>query len=401
MKSSWAVVLCKFTDNLAEPFTKQYYTDLFTADNTGSPWNMIRYFSDYSHGTLDLTGTQVFGWYQLNKSVSDYNSLGGAARDELIKWARAAAATNGVDLTPFFSIVVCTNHWHDIGASQSLSGVVAQGQMTPIPRLLAHEMGHVYGLEHSRIDDSPEDYKDPWDIMSAATVYSAPDEEFTLLGPGVNAWNMRSRGWLDESRVWKDDGNSFDETITLRPLQRHDLAGFLAAELPGGYLAEFRVREGWDAAIPRAAVLVHRFADNHSYLAHGNLGNSDLIAGDSFGDPVPTDLQFDLFSSFTRLDVVSIDINARTAELRIRHRRPSSLFGLAIDPMAMVLLGKAYLIWVEMHHPHVPQIADITAVLRSMSREERIAVMTRAKALNRYTKAVEEAIAKIDSPDHV
>ena len=94
MQSPWAVILCKFTDGNDEPFTKQYYKDLFTVNNIGSQWNMIRYFNEYSHGTLDLTGTQVFGWYQLNKAVADYNSLGGAARDQLIKWARAAAVAD-------------------------------------------------------------------------------------------------------------------------------------------------------------------------------------------------------------------------------------------------------------------------------------------------------------------
>jgi len=59
-------------------------------------------------------------------------------------------------------------------------------------------MGHVYGLNHSRVDGSDVDYQDPWDIMSAADVYSAPDpgDEFTLIGPGLNAANMRSpAGW--------------------------------------------------------------------------------------------------------------------------------------------------------------------------------------------------------------
>jgi hypothetical protein len=156
-------------------------------------------------------------------------------------------------------VVACTNRWQDIGASQTLSGVVAQGPLTQIPRLLGHEMGHVYGLMHSRIDGSEADYQDPWDIMSAANDFSASDQEFTLIGPGLNAWNMRSRGWLDETRVWQGPDAGFDETVTLRPLVRRDLPGYLAAEIPGGYLVEFRVRDGWDGAIPRAAVLVHRF----------------------------------------------------------------------------------------------------------------------------------------------
>ena len=55
--------------------------------------------------------------------------------------------------------------------------------MTQIPSLLAHEMGHVYGLQHSRISGSTDDYKDPWDIMSAASVYSASDPESRSSAP--------------------------------------------------------------------------------------------------------------------------------------------------------------------------------------------------------------------------
>ena len=76
MQTPWAVILCKFTDGNDEPFPIQYYNDLFTTNDAGSRWNMVRYFHDYSHGKLDLTGTKVFGWFQLDKSVADYNSLG-------------------------------------------------------------------------------------------------------------------------------------------------------------------------------------------------------------------------------------------------------------------------------------------------------------------------------------
>lgn len=169
MQTPWAIILCKFAGHDEEPFPLQYYRDLFTADDTGSPWNMVRYFSEYSHGTLDLSGSQVFGWYQLTQSVDDYNALGQSARAALITWARNAATLANVNLQPFFSTVVCTNGWHDIGAADvgpPYLGVVAQGT-TPIPAVLAEEMGHVYGLNHSRIDGSDVDYTDPWDGMSA------------------------------------------------------------------------------------------------------------------------------------------------------------------------------------------------------------------------------------------
>jgi hypothetical protein len=400
MKSPWAVILCKFTDDDTEPYSKQYYDHLFTSAGGGSPWNMPRYFRDYSHGKLDLDGTQVFGWYQLDKSVDDYNALGGGAREELIKWARDAATADGVDLSPFYSVVACTNLWMDIGATQG--GVVAQGAGTQNPGLLAHEMGHVYGLPHSRRDGSNDDYKDPWDIMSAANTFTAPDPEFTRIGPGVNACNMRSRGWLDETRVWKGGDGTYDETITLRPLAARDLPGYLAAELPGGLLVEFRLRAGWDGGIPRPAVLIHRAEGGASYIIQGDGGTLDLVAGDGYGDAEPVDPSvMDLFHDFQRVDVLSIDAAGQQATLRIRHR-PSSMLRFerrAIDPMSLVLSGKAYLAWVELHNPHTPKVADIQVALRGMSPLEQRVALGRAQAMVEFGTAVHDAMRELGSAE--
>jgi hypothetical protein len=105
---------------------------------------------------------------------------------------------------------------------------------------LPQEFGHGYGLDHSGIFGSTSDYQDPWDVMSTYGPYMATNQEFTWVGPGLNAWNMRSRGWLDETRFWTSPSPSFDTLVELRPLHRRDLDGFLAAQV-GRYLVEFRV----------------------------------------------------------------------------------------------------------------------------------------------------------------
>jgi hypothetical protein len=44
--------LREFTDGDGAPSPKPYDKSLFTVTDNGSPWNMIRYFGDHSHGPL-------------------------------------------------------------------------------------------------------------------------------------------------------------------------------------------------------------------------------------------------------------------------------------------------------------------------------------------------------------
>ena len=157
---------------------------------------MVDFFRDMSHGMLDLSGSRVFGWYTLDMNRSDY--LAGLvpgltakesaavivkARDDLIASARQAAIADLTQNGPFFSVVVCTNVPTDLfgGATGAVCDDGRWSDRTPgpgmssmSPSLLGQEMGHVYGLAHSRADGSTEDYMDPWDVMSNAARFMSP-----------------------------------------------------------------------------------------------------------------------------------------------------------------------------------------------------------------------------------
>jgi hypothetical protein len=321
IKSPWAVLLCKFNDDSTEPFTRDYYEDLFTVSGVGTQ-NMVDFFRDISHGSLDLSDSRVFGWYTLNKKRSEYVGSGAnpSGRNDLINWARQAATAKGDDLSRYVSVVVCMNVSTDLFGGGN--GVVCDNGSTD-PRYLGQEMGHFYGLDHSRAetiqpcgDDSGVDYKDFWDVMSTAgCAFSASHPRYNFIGPGLNAANMASRGWLDESRVWKTNSQSFDTVITLRPLHRRDLSGFLSARL-GEYLVEFRNKDSWDAAIPKPAVLIHRFEDNHSYLMSANSGKQDLGVGDVFGRAIEVP---GVFSTVSNIEVLEINANQQFAKIRLHH----------------------------------------------------------------------------------
>ena len=57
MKTPWAILLVKFSDNDAEPYARERYEEIFTTAGSGK-WNTVDYFRDMSHGKLDLSGSK-------------------------------------------------------------------------------------------------------------------------------------------------------------------------------------------------------------------------------------------------------------------------------------------------------------------------------------------------------
>jgi hypothetical protein len=311
--SPWAILLVQFSDQTQAwpPLTK--YQDLFTSAGLGK-LNMVDFFHDMSHGQLDISGTKIFGPFKLPAKRTDYGVT--LDRNGVRDLAKTTAVAGGVNLADFAG--VCVSFLGQVDLCGWIGGMAALCDTLSLsPSLLGQEMGHGYGLDHARIYGSTADYQDPWDVMSTADAYMAPHAEFTNVGPGMNAWEMRSRGWLDETRVWTAPAPSWDALVQLRPLHRTDLPGFLAAQV-GSYLVEFRVPERWDAAIPRAGVLVHSFLNNHSYLMYSYSGSRDIVAGDKFAMGDPNYLVFGYYAA----EVVTIDEPNLTATVRLHQRPP-------------------------------------------------------------------------------
>ena len=357
-QSQWATLLCKFSNDQSEPPSPPAVTPWraactrFLTENDGS-FNLVRYYADASHGKLDLTGSQIFGWYDIDVVLQPPNANGdrvpNKSQGEVIALAVAAAKHAGVKLNKFVGVIVMMNV--ATGWAQGSPGSVAMdwrrvdgrnfdGTLGPREpgggngvEAFAQEVGHGYGLDHSRLDGSNVDYQDQWDAMSTiSNVFLSADPDYCARPPAFNAWNMRARGWLDETRVWKTNTLSgFSATMQLRPLHQRDLPGWLAVEVPGigahsPYLVEFRVPELWDAAIPRPVVLVHRFSGAeedgqtyspallhqnlgiHSYLMKGTHGQTSLSEGDVFaigGD------------DSARVTVLNIDAVGKVATIQV------------------------------------------------------------------------------------
>lgn len=337
--AGWAILLCHWSDDSSEPRDRQFFNDLFTSSGAGS-LNMTDYFTDCSHGKVDLDGTEVFGWFDMGVPRSAY--VGNADpgpnqldRNGMMNQAKAVARGQGVDVSRFFGVVVCFNTKTDLfgGTAGACCDLLSFE-----PSVLGQEMGHVYGLDHSRRDGSSDDYKDRWDTMSTwGSTHRAEHPRWTAVGPGLNALNMRSQGWLDEKRVWRSSRLVFDQVVELRPLHRRELPGFLGAQLPGPganqpLFVEFRDVDRWDAGIPEPTVLVHRFEGNHSYIMHDAAGSDSLTKGNVllYGE------QNSQTRAFGRVEVLDIDVKNRTARVGLHHR---AAVGIVVEPPSSLIAG--------------------------------------------------------------
>lgn len=416
LKRPWAVLACRASDDNSDP-TKilvrdlpgfdpgsvapndpQSALDLFTMFFTkegNNTYNAVRFFNEMSHGRIDLNDSQVF-IVNVNLTKAQLTPPEPLADPHayvvmVTQAAQTAAIQQGVPLQNFYGIVISS-------ATSMLS--MAQGGTIPGggqssnlvgwagmdyrwvrqngTQIWGQEMGHGFGLGHSRSDGIPigpdgttPDYTDRLDVMSTRNADSGPDREYGRRGPGINAWNMRGRNWLDEGRVWHCPDRGFDQTLRLRPLHRKDLEGFLAAELPPlndtdgfpRYLVEYRKQADWDNGIPRSCILVHRFegaiaqfGGTYSYVMRGTQGQYNLLAGDRFspsGDMGP------------QLSVLEIDDEASAATLRLVLKpmrtdvapatagRPDNLFVFAKPPSGGIFFnqaapGRAFVGWQEM-----------------------------------------------------
>lgn len=339
--SRWAVLKCRFSDDTSDTPPDELYERLFTAAGVGS-FGMVDFFRDVSHGRIDVSESRVFGWFTVPLRKADFagnvdpSALGPGQveRNGLFAACRAAAITAGVDLRSFDGVVATMNRGGpqadgsdgvDLWGSSDMRAFCDRYSLQP--SLLGQEMGHGYGLNHSRRDGSTADYEDPWDVMSTAGIaYMAPHPQYQRIGPGLNAVNMMLMRWFDERRLWRSPERCFSTRIRLRPLHRFDLPGYLAASVPDlsrrgqRLILEFRSRRGWDANVPQSAVILHREESRIAYLVPGNNPTRDyLVAGDvvEYGRANR--------SPYLRIEVEQIDDNAETCDVYVRADCPAHL----------------------------------------------------------------------------
>jgi hypothetical protein len=297
-KRPWAVVLCRFKGAPPNPAVEDPIEAFFREAFTPGTGGLVEYWRDASLGAIDISGSRVFGWLEVEipRSKAGGNPKStppGPGRRGLIDQAvNALERTEGEDAMAGFlgPIAVYTQNWSkdgippdaDPGSAQwspfwidgSADDIGLTGRICLTPphdgNITAHEMGHIFGMNHDvgeSLMPTPE-YVDPACIMSQNGPFEHPRWHRSF-GPALCLPHVLQMGWMYPRRIYHDDGDWLSHldgvTLPLAPVTRpiaHANLGirltFTRGSAPWDYFLEYVIPADWNRGVPGSPYLLIR-----------------------------------------------------------------------------------------------------------------------------------------------
>lgn len=274
----YATLLCRFSD-FADytPHEKDWYEILMGSEYPG----MDHYWQELSYDKINLSGSRVFGWYNLPYPKSYYvNDSDGDGfintNGSLLAEDCAQAADFDVFFPDYYGInlmfnddLVCNGMGCAFGGSftfdkdgQSKSyGVTWMPDTDYMHGLMGHEMGHTLGLPHSS-GPYGYTYDSRWDVMSMPVWYGncTSDSEFSCTGVHTISYHKDLLGWLEKKYTV---GLGESQTLNIGMLSQMSADNeYLMIKIPiacteNFYAVEARFFSGYDSQVPGEAVVIH------------------------------------------------------------------------------------------------------------------------------------------------
>ncbi len=303
-------IMCKFSDISAEPKNQAFFQSMYGSAKPG----LDHYWRELSFNTLNIVGSNAYGWYVLPHPEIYYNPTDTSGGTDLDKLATdcLGVADPVVNFAPYSGINMMFNSDFDNGWAwggtqwKALDGPSKSWSVTWEPpwgyasiSVIAHEMGHGFGLPHSS-GSYGSTYDNAWDVMSQDRYNCAAstDPTYGCMAQHTISYHKDLLGWIPSAqRYTLAPGAS--ATITLEQLALPATSNYLMAKIPiqGSsthfYTVEARRKVGYDIKVAGNAVILHEVDTSRQRPAYvidvdGNGVTSDAgaqwLVGETFTD---------------------------------------------------------------------------------------------------------------------
>jgi hypothetical protein len=293
MAYRWVILPSKIPPNNVEPIKPTDIAKIFT-DIGG----FREYWLDVTLGKVDMAGALYFDKWVTPAGFDRAGYAGGATPDRRRRLATSlidAARLAGAAIDDYDCAVLYTNEMFDAfgtEASDEYPGYAFIGHGAS-QCVIAHEMGHAMGMNHtyggfspptlwldgSNFGKSPRtttpnlmaafEYGDRSDILSAQAVWKNKDRG----GPGLCGPHLLDLDAIPAQRIFDVQEGAGPVVIQLAPLLQQQpmlpslirarlqrsASGINGPERPGAYcyFVEFRIKTGWDEGFPNSGLVVH------------------------------------------------------------------------------------------------------------------------------------------------
>ncbi len=266
----WVSILCKFSDVSSEPRSLSYFQNMYASTYPG----LDHYWREVSYNIVNVTGSNAAAWVNLPHPVSYYWSDSYDRLDEMTADCTAAADhlvyfPDFVGINMMFNAEFGPYAWGGSGQYLNLDETTKRYRVTWEPpwgygnnAVIAHEMGHGFGLPHSNnADGDGSPYDNPWDVMSDSWGWALSDSTYGRLGKHTIAFHKDILGWIDaDKKLDISSQGVYSARLDHLALQSTSNLRLVTIQIPGSsryYTLEVRDRVDYDGNLPGFAVIIH------------------------------------------------------------------------------------------------------------------------------------------------
>ena len=308
-----AIILTNFTDDRSTPINQAQVQEIAFGSN---PFSLSSLVAANSYNRVTLSG-QVFDWVTI-EPPKDPQGIPYTGCNKSLQAIQAAQNAAGAKKFDYYMIIVPSSSALGCNFAGFGGGTISAIYSNFVgDRVMLHEVGHMFGLEHAAYIDYP---TNPAIDVAACPIGDCEyADQSDNMGSGPDTFHAFSRvklGWIDNADVTTVNFLNPDQTIVLTSLEQP--SGTRDVTIPFGnsedysYHVEYRccdrVLEGVSIRLDKP----RSFFESHSFLVPGGMGDHRNPLQAALTQPGQT-----FKDSLNNITVSIVAMEERTATVRV------------------------------------------------------------------------------------